>query len=61
MGSLNLMVKATRPVLSIADVFYCPHAFLPHIPGMAKFKLIRSTAPNPDFKIGVKSAAQYQP
>jgi hypothetical protein len=23
--------------------------------------LIRSTAPNPDFQIGVKSAAQYQP
>jgi hypothetical protein len=23
--------------------------------------LILSTAPNPDFKIGVKSAAQYQP
>jgi hypothetical protein len=23
--------------------------------------LIRLTAPNPDFKIGVKSAAQYQP
>jgi hypothetical protein len=25
MGSLNLMVKATRLVLSIGDVFYCPH------------------------------------
>jgi hypothetical protein len=32
MGSLNLMVKATRPVLSIGDVYYCPNAiFTTHL------------------------------
>ena len=28
---------------------------------VSSLALIRSTAPNPNFKIGVKNAAQYQP
>jgi hypothetical protein len=39
------------------DVYACDHCM--YVPNHSL--LIRSTAPNPDFQIGVKSAAQYQP